>query len=191
MNQLEQHYLKYFQLFSVHAPIEMVNYVGGQNGLPNGMASSLECCIEFSKIATPDSVILNAGAGASSFVLRKLFPNVICTDPDKDYLEAVKRICGLAGLSTENFIAIESEADVLKLKADYTLYDFGNIQRMPYLKNHIEITAKALYIDDTDDRADCVEYRNFVFSNFRQYSITDCREAMDSYGRWGVILRKA
>jgi hypothetical protein len=24
MNELEQHYLKYFQLFSVHAPIEMV-----------------------------------------------------------------------------------------------------------------------------------------------------------------------
>jgi hypothetical protein len=189
-HELYEKHLLYFRLFSQHAPIGMVEYVGGRNGLPNGMASSFECLMAFKDLATTDSKILNAGAGASSFVLRHIFPNIVCTDPDRDYLEAVKDICFLAGLNTDNFIAIEKQSEVLKLNSDYTLYDFGNHQRMPFLENHIKITKHALYIDDTDDRADCLEYRNFVQNNFSQYKLTDARFACDSYGRWGIILSK-
>lgn len=179
------HYLEYFKLFQKNAPKYMVDYVGG-NGLPNGMASSLESCIEFAKIVKDkNAIILNAGAGASSWVLRKIFPNVICTDPDPTYLKVVQNICELGGLSTENF-TIDNEIPM----ADYCYYDYGNIERMPFLKKHVEATKIALYIDDSDDRPECTEYRQFVLSNFSNYKLSDCREARDSYGRWGIILKK-
>lgn len=186
-----EHFLEYFKIFEKNAPKYMVDYIGG-HGLPNGMASSLESCIEFAKIVKDKNArILNAGAGASSWVLRKIFPNVICTDPDEEYLDVVKKICEIGGLSTDNFTTIPPiENEPLPFSVDYCYYDYGNWQRMPFLKNHIEATKKALYIDDTDDRPECSEYRNFVLTNFSKYNLSDCREAKDSYGRWGIILMK-
>jgi hypothetical protein len=155
------------------------------------MASSLESCIEFAKIVKDkNALILNAGAGASSWVLRKIFPNVICTDPDPSYLEVVKNICQIGGLNTENFTTIPSGETPLPFRVDYCYYDYGNIERMPFLQKHIEATKIALYIDDSDDRPECSEYRNFVITNFGKYNLSDCREAKDQYGRWGIILKK-
>ena len=182
-NEMKEHYLKYFRLFKDNAPSQMVEWGGYQKGEPTGMASSLECCLAFASIVKDkEAVILNAGAGASSFVLRKLFKNVICTDPDPEYLEVVKKICALDGLNTDNFIA-----NALP-KCDYCLYDYGNIVRIPMMMTAIENTKYGLYIDDCDTRLECKEMRDYVYN--LGMNVRDCADAVDEYGRWGVILEK-
>lgn len=189
--ELYKHFLNYFKLFSKVAPKNMVDYVGGEAGMPNAMASSFESCIEFSKIIdNPNAKILSSGAGVSSWMIRKLFKNVYDTDPDLEYLKVVKNICEIGGLSGDNFIEIPKGDLPLNDKYDYCYYDYGNIERMPYLKKHIEATKIALYIDDTDTRKDCSEYRNYVYKNFSNHKLIDCVEATDVYGRWGIILIK-
>lgn len=183
-------YNKYFEIFRDNAPKQMVYYGGYQHGKPTGMASSLESIIAFSELVEDENaIILNAGAGASSWVLRKLFKNVICTDPNLEYLEVVKSICSLGGLSTENFTD-----DLYSFKKfDYCYYDYGNIERMPALYMFISLTRYKMYIDDTDTRPDCKEYRDYVYELMDarfdgKYLIEDCRQAIDEYGRWGTIL---
>lgn len=177
-----EHYLKYFQLFRDHAPREMVLWGGYTTGEPTAMASSLESILEFAKLVhDPDAVILDAGAGASSFMLRKLFPNVISTDPSKEYLEVVKKICGLEGLSTDNFVTGI-------VPCDYCYYDYGNLERIPNFLKAVERTTYKLYADDTDTRPECKEYRDYVYS--LGLNVQDCVAAKDEYGRWGVIVTK-
>lgn len=179
---MKEHYLEYFRLFRDQAPKPMVEWGGYQKGEPTGMASSLECIIEFSKLVEdPEAVILNAGAGASSYILRKMFKNVICSDPDPEYLAVVKGICVKAGLSGKNFIKGIAEND-------YCLYDYGNLHRIPTMKEAIRKTKYKLYIDDCDTRPDCKEMRDYVYSLGE--NVVDCKEACDEYGRWGVILTK-
>lgn len=183
MSDIETHYRRYFQLFRDMAPHHMVIWGGYMSGEPTGMASSLESILEFAKLVKDqDAMILNAGAGASSFVLRKIFKNVICTDPDPIYLQVVKDICAVEGLSTENFIANSLP------ECDYCYYDYGNKERIPMLAEAIVNTRIALYIDDTDTRPECKEYRDYVQS--LKLNIRDCKEAEDEYGRWGIILQK-
>lgn len=147
------------------------------------MASSYESILAFAELIGDDkeAVILNAGAGASSWVLRKMFPNVICADPDLNYLQVVRDICEIGELSTDNFTN-------KLMPCDYCLYDYGNKKRIPNLKKAIELTRKALYIDDCDTRPECKELRDYVYS--LGLNVTDCKEACDEYGRWGVILLK-
>jgi len=160
----------------------MVEWGGYQKGEPTGMASSLECILEFAKLVEDkNAVILNAGAGASSFVLRTMFENVICSDPSPEYLAVVRKICIEAGLSGDNFVTGLAESD-------YCLYDYGNIERIPEMKKAIDQTRVALYIDDCDTRPECKEMRDYVYS--LGMNVSDCKEACDEYGRWGVILRK-
>lgn len=178
----KQAYLEYFKLFRDKAPKEMVEWGGYQKGEPTGMASSLECILEFAKLVEdPDAIILNAGAGASSFVLRTMFKNVICSDPSLPYLLVVRQICIDAGLSGDNFITGIVESD-------YCLYDYGNIERIPTMREAIDNTRIALYIDDCDTRPECKEMRDHVYS--LGFNVSDCIAACDEYKRWGVILKK-
>jgi len=180
---------EYFILFRDNAPQQMVEWGGYQRGLPTGMASSLESMIAFANLVKdPNATVLNAGAGASSWVLRKLFKNVVCTDPDAEYLEVVKNICTKGGLNTDNFIVGLENVPV----CDYTYYDYGNSVRMPCLPLGMNKTKILAYVDDTDDRECCTSERKFVyeFAKEQNYKIQDCREANDEYGRWGVILTK-
>lgn len=177
-----EHYREYFRLFRDQAPQHMVEWGGYQKGEPTGMASSFECIMAFAKLVEdPEAIILNAGAGASSFVLRKMFKNVICSDPDKDYLNVVKEICEKSGLNTDNFITGI-------VKNDYCLYDYGNLERIPTMKEAIKKTKFKLYVDDCDTRLECKEMRDYVYSLGEK--IEDCKEAEDGYGRWGIILTK-
>jgi len=178
---LEQ-YRRYFQLFRDNAPHHMIIWGGYQRGEPTGMASSLESILEFAKLVKdPDAVILNAGAGASSFILRQMFKNVICTDPDLKYLMVVKDICAKAGLNTNNFMTGISDCD-------YCYYDYGNIERIPMMPRFIDATKHALYVDDCDTRAECKQMRDYVYS--LGLNVKDCEAAKDEYGRWGVIIQK-
>ena len=180
---------KYFTLFRDNAPTKMVEWGGYQRGLPTGMASSLESMIAFANLVeNPNATILNAGAGASSWVLRKIFKNVICTDPDAEYLEVVKNICSTNNIYTDNFIVGLDNVPV----CDYTYYDYGNAVRMPCLELGLNKTKILAYVDDTDDRECCIYERKFTYdlANKLGYHIEDCKEAIDEYGRWGVIIKK-
>lgn len=181
-------YCEYFRLFRDNAPATMVEWGGYQSGKPTGMASSLESMIAFANfVDNPNATILNAGAGASSWVLRKIFNNVVCTDPDAEYLEVVKKICSTK-LNVDNFIVGLENVPT----CDYTYYDYGNSVRMPSLSLGMSKTRIMAYVDDTDDRECCTWERKFVydFAETEGYRIQDCKEAIDEYGRWGVILRK-
>ncbi len=182
-------FCEYFRMFRDNAPAAMVEWGGYQQGLPTGMASSLESMIAFAnKVNDENATILNAGAGASSWVLRKLFKNVICTDPDVEYLDVVKNICVSGGISGENFIAGLENVPV----CDYTYYDYGNSVRMPCLSLGIDKTKILAYVDDTDDRECCKSERAFVynFAKTNDFHIADCLDAKDEYGRWGVFIFK-
>ena len=179
---IEEHYKEYFKLFRDHAPKEMVEWGGYQKGEPTGMASSLESILAFAKLVKDENAtIINAGAGASSYILRAIFTNVICTDPDLEYLKVVKNICRIAGFNTDNF-------QTGLAQGDYCYYDYGNIERIPEMQSFIDSTKYALYIDDCDTRPECKEMRDYVYS--LPYKVEDCKEACDEYGRWGVILKK-
>jgi hypothetical protein len=181
---------QYFREFRDMAPEDMVQWGGYQAGLPTGMASSLESCLAFAKLVKrKDAVILNAGAGASSWVLRKMFKKVICTDPDERYLEVVKNICAKGGLDVSNFIVGIQNVP----HCDYCYYDYGNIVRIPTLDSAVKLTKHKLYVDDTDDRECCKEYRDFIYDYAAKndnLTIEDCIDAKDEHGRWGVILSK-
>lgn len=189
IDEMRKWYRLYFQMFKAHAPKHMVEWGGYQLGEPTGMASSFESVMEFAKIIeNRQSVILNAGAGASSWMLRKIFPNVICTDPSNEYLQVVLQMCSMGGLSNTNFIAGLDQCP----DCDYCYYDYGNIERMPSLDMAVKKTKYALYVDDTDTRDDCAEYRQFAYGYAvkNNLKIRDCQEACDEYGRWGVFLLK-
>lgn len=189
IDELRDWYNQYFKMFRDNAPKHMVEWGGYQLGLPTGMASSFESIIEFAKIVHNEKCpIINAGAGASSWLLRKMFPHVICTDPDKEYLEVVKNICKLGGLDEIMFIHYLDRCP----DCDYCYYDYGNIERMGMLNEAVFRTHYALYVDDTDTRPDCKEYRDYVYTyaGIKNLGIKDCKEAIDEYGRWGVILTK-
>jgi hypothetical protein len=189
-------YCRYFKEFLNFASPEFSSYGGYGSGLPNGTASSLESIIVFSSLMEESNpVILNCGAGACSFVLRKLFRNVICCDPDEEYLICVKNTCAANGLSDNDFIVGLENAP----QADYTFYDYGNVgtsdggisTRKKYLPLVLTKTRVLLYADDADDRVVMRDYREFVRSFALMYGVSfeDATMAKDKYGRWGVILR--
>ena len=135
---------------------------------------------------------MNAGAGASSFLLRRLFKNVVCVDADAVYLELVRRTCVENGLDGDRFIVgLENAPD-----ADYTFYDYGEINEQARMGHHSlawRKTRRAVYFDDADDRPHAFpHYRRLVldFAGSQGAAAEDCRDACDRYGRWGVVVRK-
>jgi hypothetical protein len=182
-------FLDYFQRFKGIAPPRMLEYGGYFTGQPSAMASSLESLVAFAnRVENPeDSVILDAGAGASTWILRSLFPHVVSTDPDAEYLDVVRRVCATKHLNTEGFVHL---LDNVHCAIDYTYYDYGNAERQPNMFRAIALTRALIYLDDTDDRPDCAKDRAHIYklASDLNLKIEDCREANDQYGRWGVII---
>jgi hypothetical protein len=172
-------FLQYFIDFKNKAPKEFVEYGGYSTGVPNGMASSLESCLAlYDYIEDKNSTVLNAGAGASSAVLRALLPNVTCTDPDKDYLDVVKNIVG-----GDNYIYNLGYCDY----SDYVYWDYGNWQRRPLLDVGLHLAKKAMYVDDCHD-PDVLSYVKYLV-NLHGYRLVPTN-SMDSIGRFGYIIDK-
>lgn len=192
INDYKSHFEKYFKLFKIMAPKKFVSYGGYDTGLPNGTASSLESLIFFANLVKDENaIIVNAGAGVSSFVLRKIFKNVICTDDNQEYLDVVKRICLTQKLNTDGFIYNIANIP----ECDYMFYDYGEFAvRMPNLHFAISKTKKIMYADDGDDRENgAPSYRimlHEVPSIFKDFTSRDCKEAIDVYGRWGILLKR-
>jgi hypothetical protein len=187
---LNDWYREYFRRFKDIAPPRMLEFGGYFTGEPSAMASSLESLVAFgNRVLNPDALILDAGAGASTWVLRKMFPNVLSCDPDAEYLEVVRKVCGTGGLDISGF---DPELMKTTFRTDYTYYDYGGAERVPNMEHAIFCTDTLIYLDDTDDRPDCAKDRTYVYALAEKLGlkIEDCREANDEYGRWGVIITK-
>jgi Glycosyl transferase family 2 len=186
---LRDWYFLYFRRFREQAPAQLLDY-GYQTGEPNVTAASLESLVCFANsVGDPDAMVLNAGAGASSWVLRKLFRNVICTDPDPGYMRFIADLCGRHGLSTDGFVYPLRNCP----PADYSYFDYG-----PWGVRWLALavawgkTKSAMYVDDTDDRPHNLANRAFAlkFSREAGVRLEDRPDAIDRYGRWGSILRR-
>src|ERR1700682_3010509 len=114
---------RYFRAFYDEAPSDLRGY-GYDSPEPNGTAASLESLVAFARAAgEPASVtVLNAGAGASSWILRRLFGRVVCTDPDERYLGFVASLCVRHGLDGAGFVHTLRACG----PADVTFYDYGD-----------------------------------------------------------------
>ncbi|HEY2899209.1 MAG TPA: hypothetical protein VGL59_01450 [Polyangia bacterium] len=191
---LEDAFRLWFRAFAARAPEPYRSYGGYGDGLPNGTACSLEAIRVFaSLVGDPDAVILNAGAGVSSFLLRRLFRNVVCVDSDPTYLNIVRDLCVGHGLSGDGFIAgLENAPD-----ADFTFFDYGAIteqERLGYYAMAYRKTRRAVYCDDADDRPHgfpLLRQRLIDFAAAQGVAAVDRRDAIDRYGRWGVVVPKA
>lgn len=179
MNDLKEYYKNYFKLFRDNAPKHMVEWGGYQKGEPTGMASSYESCVSFSEyISDKNASILDAGAGVSSWMLRKMFPNTTSTDPDLEYLNVVKSIVG--GI---NYIHLIENCTTY----DYVFWDYGNWQRIPMMQQGFNKCKYAMYIDDCHDN-EVLQYATTLAKN------NNCKivnvNTLDEYGRWGLIIEK-
>jgi len=154
------------------------------------MSLSIEGIMAFVHIVDdPAASILDLGAGASSWVLRQLFPNVTSVDSHKPYLDAVHAVCEENGIRAENFIVDIHDAP----ECDYTLFDYGNLDdRRHMLEAAWSRTRVAMYIDDTDTRPQNAALRREVLEFVKANDIEwfDCRYAKDQFGRWGTVLWK-
>jgi hypothetical protein len=179
--EMKLYFNEYFKIFRDNAPKDMVEWGGYQNGEPTGMASSYESCMalyDYIKEEKETTTILDAGAGASSWMFRKLFKNVVSTDPDKDYLEVVKNIVG-----GENYIVDIQNCPI----CDYVYWDYGNIQRIPMMSVGLSKCKIGMYIDDCHDN-EVLEYAiKLAKENNCNILKTD---SLDDFGRWGIILEK-
>jgi hypothetical protein len=173
---LSDYYCQYFRDFRDKAPKEYLTYGGYFTGLPNAQASSFESCEAFVRMIGEKETLLNAGAGASSWIFRKLLKNVYCTDPDKGYLEAVKYVVG-----GDNYIHTIDKCP----EVDYVYWDYGNAERVPNLSKAYSLARKAMYVDDCHDvyLADCVRKLG-VETNSKVVGPV----GLDSHGRFGLVL---
>jgi len=176
---MEEYYKEYFKLFRDKAPKNMVEWGGYQKGEPTGMASSYESCMAFYEyIKDKNSSLLDAGAGVSTWMFRKLLKNVTSTDPDKDYLKVVKDIVG----GDLYITGIENCSEY-----DYVYWDYGNWQRIPTMHIGLNKCKKGMYIDDCHDR-EVLEYATKLAES------NNCKiiqtNSLDNYGRYGIILEK-
>ena len=186
-----EYYTLYFKEFNRLAVGECADLSYNQDE-PNGTSSSLESIIAYANyINDKHATILNAGAGASSWMLRKLFRSVVCIDPNERYLQLVQKVCNENNVSSDRFYHSFDGIKTTK-KYDCVYFDYGNIERLPYLGSAIDIAIKSCYVDDTDCRDECKPYREHVYDLCKAMNLKcfDCTEALDKHGRFGVIIEK-
>lgn len=188
MNHFDEEWFKeYFRAFKREAPKRFLDYGGYDTGLPNGTAASYESVVAFTKrISRANPTILNAGAGVTSWMLRKRYDNVYCCDPDEDYLTFIKFLCSKNNLSTEGFYV-----GLTAPSCAYTFYDYGVKERSDGMAHALDLTESFIYFDDTDTRG-IFPWREEALrlAKERDLITEDCQDACDQYGRWGIILYK-
>jgi hypothetical protein len=173
-----KHYKEYFKMFRDKAPLPMVEWGGYQTGEPTGMASSYESCMAFAEyIKNKDATILDAGAGVSTWMFRKIFKNVISTDPDNEYLSVVKNLIG-----GENYIHKIENCPV----CDYVYWDYGNSVRIPLMETGLSKCKRAMYIDDCHDNEVLLFAQKLAAKN--NFEIIEL-DTLDSFGRWGLVIK--
>jgi hypothetical protein len=194
MIKVEDHrefYNLYFKEFNRLAVGEFADLSYG-NDQPNDTAGSLESCIAYVNYIRsrwyPGQYpsILNAGAGASSWMFRNIFGNIVCADPHERYLRFVQKICRENNIACYHFDKeiIYSDHNWF----DHVYYDYGDIERIPYLGAVIDLAGKSLYIDDMQD----ADYQDIVVRLCQKKGIKwfICEESRDEHGRFGIIIEK-
>lgn len=182
------YYELYFKVFDRFAIGEYAEFSYGVDK-PNPTASSLESIIAYANYIltnyNKNDRILNAGSGASSWMLRNLFNNVIDIEPNKKYAEFISLVCGYDRLAF-----ISNWADIRF--NDHCYYDYGSIERLPYLGCAIENVSKSIFCDDTDCRDECMPYRKHVIAlcEAMGFKWFDCEGSKDEHGRSGIIIEK-
>lgn len=184
-----EYYNQYFKEFNRLAVGEYADLSYGID-TPNGTSSSLESIIAYSNYINDDSpILLNAGAGASSWMFRKLFQKVTCIDPNEHYLNFIKYIFDENKL--KYWYGFQSNF-YFSHKFEHVFYDYGSIERLPFLGCAIPLATKSIYVDDSDCRDECMPYRNHVIDLCKSMGLKwfDCKESLDVHGRAGIIIEK-
>lgn len=201
MNRAEV-YVDFFKVFYDLADQRCRDYWGTPR--PNGQAAGLESLCAFGGWATADCInrlqmnghvlqpdkqglqaatVVDAGAGASSAILRTYFPNVITCDPDGEYLAQVQRACARMGLPEGNWIVGKPPGPW-----DYCFYDYGTSVRGPQFPYFLDQTKVMIWIDDAHDRdlfkvcAKACEERHL--------KIHSHLPSLDEHDRFGAIVIK-
>lgn len=187
-------YRRFFREFLAHASPRCAQFGYGSapiTGEPHSYAASFEALLAFANLVDERAdgehpVILDAGAGASSFVLRRWFTNVVSTDADAEYLGMVRATCDAAGLCSENFIVGIENCP----QADFTFWDYSSTERTLLFPLGLMLTRRFIFCDDADDRPVSKWRRDYFykFASALHLPITDCRESLDSHGRFGCII---
>lgn len=160
---------------------------------PQVMGMSFEGLLGFMRgVPDPECSVMDAGAGISTWVLRKAFKNVVTVEPERTAAigDVVRRLCATGGLREHQFVLGLENAP----ECDYVLYDYERFpQRIYDLPLAWSKARIALYADDADDRPANAEYLATIhaFGKAEGATVTECREAIDEYGRWGVWLHRA
>lgn len=180
-------YNEYFRQFNALAVGDYSSLSYG-NGNPNPTAGSLESIIGYANyIHDNNATILNSGAGASSWILRQIFNGVECNDPNELFLRFVEYVCSRNSITGGAFRLGWNAA-----KYDHVYYDYGDIERMPNLSLAIEAANKSVYVDDTNGRLECQEYRYYTISLCERLGLRyiELPEIFDKDGRGGLIIEK-
>jgi hypothetical protein len=180
-------YARWFKIFAESAPAPFLKH-GYQTGEVSGMAASLESILTFLSEVQPGDVILDAGAGASTWMFNHLAQDcrVISIDPDPAYLAVTATVVRTFGAGD---CEIQMEAGFPH--CDYCFFDYGSaLERAKLLPEVASVTRKALYVDDYDHRELSQDYRSKVdaFSQTYGYLLKYCPKALDSYGRAGAWI---
>lgn len=205
INDYTEKYAEYFRQFNRLAVGDDADLSYG-NDQPNATASSLESIIAYVNYAerraketnwVGDIDILNAGAGASSWMFRaiaedhpELKLDITCIDPNGKYLVFVNRLLHDCGLSVSSMGT--GFAPWLKPKYDHIYYDYGDIERIPYLGLVIDKATMSVYVDDVGLKQGAYSYREIVIKlcETKKLRWFDCEESLDSSNRAGIIIEK-
>jgi hypothetical protein len=182
-----EYYKKYFFEFNRLAVGKYADLSYG-NPNPNPTAGSLESIIAYYNYIDDKKVkVLDSGAGASSWMLRSLFNDVISNDPNNHYLEFIELICNENNIKGGVFqIGFEN------INCDHVYYDYGDAIRMPHLTDAIRVAKKSVYVDDTNHRPECFEYREYTINLCKElgFKCFDLADGFDINGRGGLIIEK-
>lgn len=182
------YFRQWFTEFPKIAGGRFAGYGGYGDGEPNGTAASWESMRIFESFIRGRGRILNAGAGASSWMLRRWYgERVTCLDNVPDYLHAVRATCRAHGLPGDDY---RWGAENLP-ECDYCFYDYGEwMDRGSGLEACWAKTRHGMYVDDADDR-ECNEgWRRMVVKFAMENGIRkiDFPDKADKWGRWGCMF---
>lgn len=167
----------------------------GQDG-PYGWAASFESLLFFRnavrKIPIERPLVVDAGAGASTALLRLWFNSVVSVDPDPKYLELVELTCRHMAAS-KNLPSLARSMVSARSDYDALFYDYGMDQvRIDNFEPMAKKAKHIVYVDDCDFRPHAQPLRRHVLyvAQKHNWNTTDCLDACDEYGRWGILITK-
>jgi hypothetical protein len=156
------------------------------------MAASAESLVYFANLVDPwESLVLDAGAGLSSVLLRAMLPNVVTVELDGIYRDEVHMIVAELGLrAAGGFSGVVDRGRPVK----YSFYDLGRLKDRPtHFAAVVDKTETAVYVDDCGlGMAGTELYRRFVedYCRANGHRLEDAPETLDSIGRSGAVLWK-